>query len=74
MTQAICLGVLIDKIKGTVLIPPEQNVCRMVDVWASKNHCTRNDLQSLLGHLLYVHKCVKPVFCQSYAGRVVSCK
>ena len=31
-----------------------------VGAWASKTHCTRRQLQFLLGHLLYIHKCVKP--------------
>ena len=31
-----------------------------VDAWVSKTQCTRCQLQSLLGHLLYIHKCVKP--------------
>ena len=32
----------------------------MVDAWASKRVSTKRDLQSLLGNLLYVHKCVRP--------------
>ena len=28
--------------------------------WRHRNTCSRRQLQSLLGHLLYIHKCVKP--------------
>ena len=28
--------------------------------WKSRSYCSRRQLQSLLGHLLYVQKCVKP--------------
>ena len=34
-------------------------VVEMVEEWQTKKSCTRQ-LQSLLGHLLYVHKCIKP--------------
>ena len=64
-TQAICRGVLIDTVQSTISIPPEklENVRCMIDAWASKTHFTKNELQSLLGHLLYVQKCVKPARC-----------
>ena len=33
----------------------------MVKTWANRKYsCTRRQLQSLLGHLIYIHKCVKP--------------
>ena len=52
-TQAICLGVLIDSAKGTISIPEEKmtQIVQLVDSWSQ--------LQSLLGHLLYLHKGVK---------------
>ena len=61
-TKAICLAVLIDTIKGTVAIPDDKmcQVKRAVTEWQSKQHCTKHRLQSLLGQLLYVHKCVRP--------------
>ena len=64
-TRAVCLGVLIDTVEGTIAIPPEklENVRHMIDAWATKKHCSKKELQSLLGHLLYVHKCVKPARC-----------
>ena len=32
----------------------------MLQTWKSKKSCTKRQLQSLLGRLLYIHKCVKP--------------
>ena len=61
-TQAICLGVLIDSEKGTISIPEEKmrQIIDLVNSWGVKKSCTKRQLQSLLGHLLYLHKCVKP--------------
>ena len=61
-TQVVCLGVLIDTVKGTVSIPPEKlrQISDMVKEWLNKRTCTKRQLQSLLGSLLYVYKCVKP--------------
>ena len=64
-TQAICLDILVDTIQGTVAIPQEKlDVIRtMVTQWKAKNQCTKKQLQSLLGTLLYVHKCIRPARC-----------
>ena len=35
-------------------------ISNMLQTWKSKKSCTKRQLQSLLGHLLYIHKCVKP--------------
>ena len=61
-TQVTCLGVLIDTVKGTVSIPPEKldQINATVRQWLSKSVVSKRQLQSLLGLLLYVHKCVKP--------------
>ena len=61
-TQVTCLGVLIDTVKGTVSIPPEKldQINATVRQWLSKSVVSKHQLQSLLGLLLYVHKCVKP--------------
>ena len=32
----------------------------MVNEWLKKKTCTKRQLQSLLGLLLYIHKCMKP--------------
>ena len=61
-TKATCLGVVIDTKEGTVSIPPEKiaHINESILLWQAKTTCTRKQLQSLLGHLLYIHKCVKP--------------
>ena len=35
-------------------------ISSMLQTWRGKKYCTKRQLQSLLGHLLYIHKCVKP--------------
>ena len=61
-TQAICLGINIDTISGTISIPREKldQIAHTVKLWQAKTCCTK-ELQSLLCQLLYVHKCVRPV-------------
>ena len=61
-TKVVCLGVLIDTVAGTVAIPPEKlrQINDTVKEWLEKRSCTKRQLQSILGLLLYVHKCVKP--------------
>ena len=61
-THAICLGVLIDSENGTISIPEDKlrQIKQNVSEWQSKHSCTRRQLQSLLGHLIYLHKCVRP--------------
>ena len=61
-TQATCLGVRFDSIAGTISIPPDKldQILRNVTEWRGRKKCTKRQLQSLLGQLLYIHKCVKP--------------
>ena len=61
-TQVMCLGVMIDTVKGTIAIPPEklEQINSVVRQWLNKKVASRCQLQSILGLLLYVHKCVKP--------------
>ena len=56
-----CLGVNIDTERRTISIPDEklQGICGMVKAWVTKHHCSIKQLQSLLGNLLYIHKCEK---------------
>ena len=59
VTQVTCL---IDMVKGTVSIPPEklEQINVTVCQWLSKTFVSKRQLQSILGLLLYIHKCVKP--------------
>ena len=61
-TLAVCLGVLIDTVTDTVAIPEEKmrQIKQSIIEWQTKNTCSKRQLQSLLGQLLYVHKCVRP--------------
>ena len=61
-TSVICLGIQIDTVNRTLSIPHDKliqivNICQS---WQSKTYCSKRQLQSLLGSLLYISKCVKP--------------
>ena len=61
-TRVTCLGVMIDSIAGTIAIPPEklEEINSTVRSWLGKSVVSKRQLQSILGLLLYVHKCVRP--------------
>ena len=61
-TSVVCLGIRIDTVNRTLSIPDTKlkeivNICKS---WVSKTYCSKRQLQSLLGTLLYISKCVKP--------------
>ena len=60
-TLVTCLGILIDSINKTISKPPEKlsEITQLCAQWTSKTYCGKRDLQSLLGCLLYISKCVK---------------
>ena len=45
-TKAICLGILIDTVKGTVTIPDDKmrQIKRTVSEWQEKQNCTKRQL------------------------------
>ena len=60
-TKASCLGVVINTQDFTVSVP-EDKLDQIRDCcvsWQNRTCCTKRDLQSLLGKLLYVTKCVR---------------
>ena len=61
-TSVTCLGILVDSINRTISIPQEklQEIITTCKSWFDKTYCSKTDLQSLLGLLLYITKCVKP--------------
>ena len=61
-TSVICLGILVDSVQKTISIPDQklQEIKNTCHKWASKTYCSKTQLQSLLGLLLYITKCVKP--------------
>ena len=60
-TQVVCLGILFDTVNRTISILPEklQEIIQTCKVWSNKRSCKKNQLQSLLGSLLYITKCVR---------------
>ena len=61
-TEAVCLGILVNTITGTISIPEEKltQIVQTVKEWKTKVNWTKRELQSLLRQLLYIHKCVRP--------------
>ena len=61
-TKATCLGIEIDSEQCTVAIPQDKlrQISDMVEESRQAKFCSRRQLQSLLGNLLYIQKCVKP--------------
>ena len=60
-TRATCLGVELDTEKFTVAVPQDKlnDIRQECKQWLSKRSCNKRQLQSLLGKLLYVTKCVR---------------
>ena len=56
-----CLGVLVDTKNFTLSVPPPkmQEILHNCQTWHRKSTCTKHQLQSLLGSLLFVSKCVR---------------
>ena len=61
-TCVTCLGIQVDTIQKTLSIPDEklQEIKNTCKTWTHKNVVTKQQLQSLLGSLLYISKCIKP--------------
>ena len=57
-----CLGIHIKAKTGILTIPEQkvQQVKHLCRQWKSRAFTTRSSLQGLLGHLLHLHKCVRP--------------
>ena len=61
-TKVVCLGILFDTEAKTISIPQDKlqviiDTCRS---WTGCTSCSKTELQSLLGSLLYISKCVRP--------------
>ena len=60
-TEVTCLGIVVNTVNFSLSVPENKlseikNVCSS---WKSKKKCSKKELQSLLGLLLYITKCVK---------------
>ena len=53
-----CLGIEINAKEGTLAIPDQKlnDIKHLCVQWLNRRHASRNQLQKLLGHLLYIHK------------------
>ena len=60
-TTQIVLGVLIDTVKGTVSVPEGRmrEIIPLVNKWQGKKKSSKIELQSLIGKLQYITKCVQ---------------
>ena len=60
-TPAMCLGVEVDTDSFTISVPAGKlaEIRYRCQMWVHKNTCSKRDLQSLLGQLLYITKCVR---------------
>ena len=70
-TAVTCLGILINTIDKTIAIPANklQEITAICNNWTTHTYCSKRDLQSLLGSLLYITKCVKPA--RSFLNRML---
>ena len=70
-TSVTCLGIHIDTVQRTLSNPQGklEEIVEMCKKWASKTYCSKKDLQSLLGSLLYITKCVAPA--RSFLNRML---
>ena len=61
-TEVICLGILFNTVDRTISIPPDKlsEIVKVCHEWSDKRIVNKNQIQSLLGLLLYISKCVKP--------------
>lgn len=60
-TRVTCLGVLFDTINFTMSVTPDRLLELQTDLlpkWLTKKSATKTELQSLIGKLAFVSKCV----------------
>ena len=61
-TKMVFLGVLFDTLDMTLSITPERliEIKSLLQLWSSKTHATKKEVQSIIGKLNFVAACVKP--------------
>ena len=59
-TALTCMGINVDVVSGIISIPQDKclQILDTCPLFIEKKHITRRQLQSLLGKLLYLHRCV----------------
>ena len=57
-----CLGIDVNIQTGIISIPRAKltEIVALCKAWSKKNRAYKRELQSLIGSLLYIHKCVRP--------------
>ena len=70
-TQVICLGILVDTNNFTLSIPDTKlaEIKNIIALWHNKKYCSKTQLQSLLGSLLYISKCVR--YSRFFLNRII---
>ena len=60
-TKQLVLGVMIDTVNGTVSVPSDrmEEISELILIWKRKRKSNKVDLQSLIGKLQFVSKCVQ---------------
>ena len=71
-TRITFLGIQFDSLAMTMLVPPEKltEVKSEIRSWLRRTTITKKELQSLLGKLFWVAKCVK--YARVFMGRSLS--
>ena len=61
-TEVICLGIMFNIVDRKISIPQDKlsEIVQICEQWRLKSTFSKNQLQSLLGSLLYICKCVCP--------------
>ena len=67
-----CLGIVVNIVDGTLSIAPDklQSIYETCSQVATKKSLSRKSYQSLLGKLIYIHKCVAPA--RTFVNRILS--
>ena len=71
--QATCLGIIINVKKQTVSIPEgkQEEILKKCQEISKQKFVTKRSFQSLLGSLMFVHKCVKSS--RTFTNRLLEC-
>ena len=61
-TELSFLGILIDTVRFQLRLPTDKlaRLCQLVAVWQAKRSCTRNELESFVGHLSHAAIVIQP--------------
>ena len=70
-TWARWLGIIFDTVLKILQIPDDkiQQTLQMVDQWIHKHSATQRELQSIIGKIMHIAKCVKPA--RLFLGRML---